>query len=168
MFSSDSAENSLQGFHVRHTDSLIHCRVDQLHRLDHDLNEKKSVCTGSSGCLSLSREGSSCSGHTKLNTQPHLSPDCPTRLPTVPRQGPQSSRTGNRPPPTLTTPQPRHTSSDGEKVAYRSSCFSAFPWGGGALILLLGVSLQKHITAPLHQLCSTVNPKEKIRHRDYL
>ncbi len=55
----------------------------------------------------------------------------PARLPAVPGQGPQSARTGNRPPPTPAAPQPGHTSSDEGKVAagstpllpYRSCCF---------------------------------------------
>lgn len=42
----------------------------------------------------------------------------PTRLPAMPGQGPQSAGTGNRPQP---PPQPRHTSSDGGKVAAGSS-----------------------------------------------
>lgn len=111
-------QKTVKGFHVRQTDSLIHWGLDQL--LDRLLNEKKSVCKGSSGCLSLSRGGSSCRGHTKLNNRPNLSPGCPACLPTVPRQGPQSARTGNPPPPAFTTPEPRHTSRDGEKVAVGS------------------------------------------------
>uniref|UniRef100_A0A3Q3L754 Uncharacterized protein n=1 Tax=Mastacembelus armatus TaxID=205130 RepID=A0A3Q3L754_9TELE len=85
--------------------------------------------------------------HQTQHSAPPESGD-PTRLAAVLGQGPQSAGAGNRPPPNSSAPRPRHTSCDGEKVAagssprpYRDSCFSAFPMGGGALVLFLGVSL---------------------------
>lgn len=123
---------------------------------------KELQCFSSSGCLRLSRGGSSCSSHTKPNTRPHLSPGAPPVCPPCQDKDPSQPGQETDPPPL----RPRHTSSDGEKVAAGSSPptslsklpLCAFPWGGGALILLLSVSLQKHNPPPP---CCTINPTEK-------
>lgn len=91
-----------------------------------------------SGCLRLSRGGSSCSGHTKPNTRaPPVCPQCQDKDPSQPGQE---------------TGPPRHHHLHPQAEAHflwwgQSGCWligaavCAFPWRGGALTLLLGVSL---------------------------
>lgn len=127
----------------------------------------------SAGGLRISRGGSSCSDHTKPNTQPHLSPGPPPVCPQSQHKDPsQPGQETDRPPKNPPLPS-RHTSPDAQKAAsaqpppppYRTLTL-CFPMGrGGALILLLGIFLHKHPPTP--HLCWTINPK-KVQEKEEL
>lgn len=92
----------------------------------------------SAGGLRISRGGSSCSDHTKPNTQPHLSPGPPPVCPQSQHKDPsQPGQETDRPPKNPPLPS-RHTSPDAQKAAaaqpppppYRTLTL-CFPMGRG-------------------------------------
>lgn len=95
------------------------------------------------------------------------------RLPTEPTQVPQSARAGNRPPSRKPTPPfqahfPWCTESGCSPTpsSSLSNSHSVLSHGeGGALILLLAISLHKHPPTP--HLCWTINPK-KVQEKEEL
>lgn len=110
--------------------------------------------------------------HQTQHSAPPESGGGPARLPTVPGQGPQSARTGNRPPPNMLPPYPGPGTLPlmGVKVAAGSS-----PSTSSLSKLLLCshgeversfcslASPCKNTTRPLPHVCCTINPKEKVQ-----
>ena len=156
---------------------MLHCHVLNLTPETRTrTKESVNVLQFSSGCLRLPRGGSSCWGHTKPNTRPHLSPGAPPVCPQCQDKDPSQPGKETDPyPPRRPISRGTLPLMEGEKVAADPPHLSqlllcAFPWGGGALIFLLGVSLQKHKhppprapspTVPTPPLCCTINPKEQ-------